>query len=102
LDLENPTIFVLTDRKYLDDQIRQKPVQAQDSQNLPKLLSVASGGIVFTTIKKFFPEIKGGKYPVLSQRKNIVVIADEAHRSQYDFSMDSPAIFGKRGRNHHS
>ena len=113
MNLENPTVFVLTDRNDLDDQIfgtfsqcheliRQKPVRAQDRQNLQKLLSVASGGIVFTTIQKFFPEIKGGKYPVLSQRKNIVVIADEVHRNQYDFSMDSPAIPGKRSRKRHS
>jgi type I restriction enzyme R subunit len=94
--MENPTIVMLTDRNDLDDQLfgtysrchellRQKPVQAQDRQHLQKLLSVASGGVVFTTIQKFFPEIKGGKYPALSQRKNIIVIADEAHRSQYDF-----------------
>jgi type I restriction enzyme R subunit len=94
--MENPTIVLLTDRNDLDDQLfgtfsrchellRQKPVQARDRQDLQKLLSVASGGVVFTTIQKFFPEVKGGKYPALSQRKNIIVIADEAHRSQYDF-----------------
>lgn len=94
--MENPTIVLLTDRNDLDDQLfgtfsrcyellRQKPVQAKDRQDLQKLLSVASGGVVFTTIQKFFPEVKGGKYPALSQRKNIIVIADEAHRSQYDF-----------------
>ena len=94
--MENPTIVVLTDRNDLDDQLfgtfsrchellRQKPVQAVDRAGLGKLLAVASGGIVFTTIQKFFPETKGGKYPALSQRKNIIVIADEAHRSQYDF-----------------
>src|SRR5439155_25918712 len=59
--------------------------QAQDRDDLKKLLSVASGGVVFTTIQKFMPEAKGDKYPSLSQRRNIVVIADEAHRSQYDF-----------------
>lgn len=94
--LENPTIIVLTDRNDLDDQLfgtfarcheilRQKPVQAQDREELQKLLAVASGGIVFTTIQKFFPEKKGLHYPMLSDRHNIVVIADEAHRSQYDF-----------------
>jgi type I restriction enzyme R subunit len=60
-------------------------VQAQDRDHLKDLLQVASGGVVFTTIHKFFPEAKGAKYPLLSARRNIVVIADEAHRSQYDF-----------------
>jgi type I restriction enzyme, R subunit len=95
-ELDNPTIVVLTDRNDLDDQLfttfgsctdllRQKPMQATSRDNLMEKLKVASGGIVFTTIQKFFPEEKGGTYPVLSERKNIVVIADEAHRSQYDF-----------------
>ena len=94
--MENPTIVVLTDRNDLDGQLfgtfsschellRQSPVQADDRANLRELLKVASGGIVFTTIQKFLPEAKGDKYPLLSDRKNIVVIADEAHRSQYDF-----------------
>lgn len=94
--MENPTIVVLTDRNDLDDQLfgtfsrcqdilRQPPVQAQDRADLRKKLSVASGGVVFTTIHKFFPEEKGDKHPVLSARRNIVVLADEAHRSQYDF-----------------
>ena len=94
--LENPTIVVITDRNDLDDQLfgtfsrcheilRQKPVQAEDRAHLQRLLAVASGGIVFTTIQKFFPEKKGTRYPVLSDRHNIVVIAYEAHRSQYDF-----------------
>ncbi len=94
--MENPTIVVLTDRNDLDDQLfgtfsrchdllRQKPVQAESREQLKKLLAVASGGVVFTTIHKFFPEEKGGKLPILSSRRNIVVIADEAHRSQYDF-----------------
>ena len=95
-EMENPTLVILTDRNDLDDQLfgtfarchellRQKPVQAQDRNHLKKLLAVASGGVVFTTIQKFFPEDKGGKHPLLSNRRNIVVIADEAHRSQYDF-----------------
>jgi type I restriction enzyme, R subunit len=94
--MQNPTIVVLTDRNDLDDQLfgtfgrcseilRQKPVQAADRDNLQTLLQVASGGVVFTTIQKFLPEEKGGQYPLLSNRRNIVVIADEAHRSQYDF-----------------
>ncbi|MBS0325334.1 MAG: type I restriction endonuclease subunit R [Proteobacteria bacterium] len=94
--MENPTIVVLTDRNDLDDQLfgtfarckellRQTPVQAADRVDLRAKLSVASGGVVFTTIQKFFPEVKGDRHPVLSDRRNIVVIADEAHRSQYDF-----------------
>jgi len=95
-EMENPTVVVLTDRNDLDGQLfgtflrchellRQKPVQAESRDDLKSLLSVASGGIVFTTIQKFFPDMKGAKYPLLSGRRNIVVIADEAHRSQYDF-----------------
>ena len=94
--LDNPTVVMLTDRNDLDDQLfetfancqqllRQSPVQADSRTGIQKLLAVASGGIVFTTIQKFFPEEKGGTYPQLSDRRNIVVIADEAHRSQYDF-----------------
>ncbi|MFZ5625062.1 MAG: type I restriction endonuclease subunit R [Gemmatimonadota bacterium] len=94
--MENPTIVVLTDRNDLDDQLfatfsrcqdllRQPPVQAQSRAHLRELLSVAAGGVVFTTIHKFFPEEKGDRHPTLSERRNIVVIADEAHRSQYDF-----------------
>ena len=94
--MENPTIVVLTDRNDLDDQLfatfarcrdllRQAPVQAADSADLRRKLSVASGGVVFTTIQKFFPDEKGDQHPVLSARRNIVVLADEAHRSQYDF-----------------
>lgn len=96
LKLDNPTIVVLTDRNDLDDQLfgtfsrcnellRQAPVQAESREKLRNHLKVSSGGIVFTTIQKFFPEEKGDKYPLLSERRNIVVIADEAHRSQYDF-----------------
>jgi type I restriction enzyme, R subunit len=117
LALDNPTIVVLTDRNDLDDQLfdtfsgcnqllRQIPVQAESRQHLRQLLNVASGGIVFTTIQKFWPVSDKGELstdveidPVeepdpdlyfvknrpLSQRRNIIVIADEAHRSQYDF-----------------
>ena len=112
LALDNPTIVVLTDRNDLDDQLyetfsncqqllRQEPQQAEDRRHLRNLLSVASGGIVFTTIQKFMPleedlqngsivsepkaEFIGAEIKALSERKNIVVIADEAHRSQYDF-----------------
>ncbi|MHB8816517.1 MAG: type I restriction endonuclease subunit R [Steroidobacteraceae bacterium] len=94
--MANPTIVVLTDRNDLDDQLfgtfarcrdllRQPPVQAIDRTDLRAKLAVASGGVVFTTIQKFFPEERGDRHPVLSERRNIVVIADEAHRSQYDF-----------------
>ncbi|MFC2172119.1 type I restriction endonuclease subunit R [Acidobacteriota bacterium] len=94
--MENPTLVVITDRNDLDDQLfgtfagcheqlRQKPVQAENRADLRELLKVASGGVVFTTVHKFFPEEKGDTYPLLSERRNIVVVADEAHRSQYDF-----------------
>lgn len=94
--MENPTLVLLTDRNDLDDQLfgtfcrcrdllRQTPVQATTRAQLRELLNVASGGIVFTTIQKFLPEAQGDTYPCLSDRRNIVVIADEAHRSQYDF-----------------
>lgn len=96
LDMHNPTLVLLTDRNDLDDQLfgtfskckdllRQNPVPSESREQLKELLNVASGGVVFTTIQKFFPEIKGMRYPMLSDRRNIVVIADEAHRSQYDF-----------------
>ena len=94
--MNNPTIVVLTDRNDLDDQLfgtfsrcqdllRQPPTQAASRADLRNKLSVESGGVVFTTIQKFFPEEQGDTYPALAQRRNIVVIADEAHRSQYDF-----------------
>ena len=94
--MENPTLVVITDRNDLDDQLfdtfakchrllRQDPVQAADRGDLRGKLQVASGGVVFTTIQKFMPDVKGDNYPLLSDRRNIVVIADEAHRSQYDF-----------------
>ncbi len=95
-DMGNPTLVVLTDRNDLDDQLfgtfasckdllRQTPVQADSRADLRALLQVASGGVVFTTIQKFLPDQKGDSHPLLSARRNIVVIADEAHRSQYDF-----------------
>ncbi|MFA5792220.1 MAG: type I restriction endonuclease subunit R [Candidatus Paceibacterota bacterium] len=94
--LENPTIIVLTDRNDLDDQLfttfgnckdilRQTPKHAESRGEIKQFLKVSSGGIIFTTIQKFLPEETGDKYPLLSERRNIVVIADEAHRSQYDF-----------------
>ena len=94
--MENPTVVVLTDRNDLDDQLfgtfarcqellRQEPTQAESRADLRQKLSVQSGGVMFTTIQKFFPEEYENTYPTLSERRNIVVIADEAHRSQYDF-----------------
>ena len=92
----NPTVVVLTDRNDLDDQLfstfarcrdllRQPPAQAASRADLRSKLAVEQGGVVFTTIQKFFPEDKGDRHPLLSERRNIVVIADEAHRSQYAF-----------------
>lgn len=94
--MENPTLVVITDRNDLDDQLfgtfarchellRQQPVQAQSRAHLRELLTTASGGVVFTTVHKFFPTDSEDQHPLLSDRRNIVVIADEAHRSQYDF-----------------
>lgn len=95
LAMDNPTILIITDRNDLDDQLfdtfaasvqllRQEPIQANDRAQLKELLKVASGGVVFTTIQKFQPE-EGNVYETLSERNNIVVIADEAHRTQYGF-----------------
>ena len=67
------------------DLLRQTPTQAESRADLRQKLSVSSGGVVFTTIQKFFPDERGDTHPMLSDRRNIVVIADEAHRSQYDF-----------------
>jgi len=97
LALDNPTIVVITDRNDLDDQLfdtfagcrqllRQEPIQADSITNLKNLLKTAGGGIVFTTIQKFSPEEGQTIYDLLSERKNIVVIADEAHRSHYGFA----------------
>lgn len=94
--LENPTIVVVTDRNDLDNQLyttfsqfrdllRQTPEQAEDRQDLRRKLERAAGGVVFTTIQKFTPEDGSADYPLLSNRANIVVIVDEAHRSQYGF-----------------
>lgn len=95
LTMDNPTILVITDRNDLDDQLfdtfaaskqllRQEPVQAENRGHLKELLKVASGGVVFTTIQKFQPD-EGNVYKTLSERRNIIVIADEAHRTQYGF-----------------
>lgn len=115
LSLHNPTIVVITDRNDLDDQLfdtfagskqllRQDPVQAESREHLKELLKVSSGGIVFTTIHKFWPEDGKSEYDRLSDRTNIVVIADEAHRTQYGFEAkykdvidkESGEVIGKR------
>ncbi|RJP60845.1 MAG: type I restriction endonuclease subunit R [Deltaproteobacteria bacterium] len=113
-NLDNPTIVVITDRNDLDQQLfdtfaasssllGQPPVQAESREHLKSLLKVASGGIVFTTIQKFFPENDRTAYDQLSERHNIIVIADEAHRTQYGFQAklidtkdDNGKIVGKR------
>ncbi|MDB9873604.1 type I restriction endonuclease subunit R, partial [Flavobacteriaceae bacterium] len=93
--MKNPTIVILTDRNDLDDQLfgtfgncvgllRQTPVQAKSRDHIKELLKVSGGGVIFTTIQKFSPE-EGSVYDTLSERTNIVVVADEAHRSQYGF-----------------
>lgn len=95
LAMNNPTVVIITDRNDLDDQLfdtfasskqllRQEPIQAQDREQLKELLKVASGGVVFSTIQKFQPD-EGNVYEQLSDRENIIVIADEAHRTQYGF-----------------
>ncbi|MBK8503799.1 MAG: type I restriction endonuclease subunit R [Saprospiraceae bacterium] len=102
-EMQNPTILVITDRNDLDDQLfdtfanskqllRQEPVQAKDRGHLKELLKVASGGIVFATIQKFLPEDQKSVYDQLSDRRNIVVIADEAHRTQYGFEASIKAV----------
>lgn len=95
--MKNPTIVILTDRNDLDDQLfttfgycsallRQTPVQADNRQHLKELLKVSGGGIIFTTIQKFYPENDSSTFELLSNRGNVVVVADEAHRSQYGFT----------------
>ncbi|ABE52135.1 type I restriction endonuclease [Methanococcoides burtonii DSM 6242] len=107
LAMDNPTVVVITDRNDLDDQLfdtfaaskqllRQEPVQAENRGHLKELLNVASGGVVFTTIQKFQPE-EGNVYPKLSDRRNIIVIADEAHRTQYGFKAKTIDIKDEQG-----
>jgi type I restriction enzyme R subunit len=100
--LNNPTVVVITDRNDLDDQLyetfvaskqllRQTPVQADSRDHLKRLLQVQSGGVVFTTIQKFQPE-EGNRYDLLTDRNNVVVIADEAHRTQYGFGAKTKEV----------
>jgi type I restriction enzyme R subunit len=103
--MANPTLVVLTDRNDLDEQlfttfgmckdlIRQTPVRAESREHLQEILNSASGGVVFTTIQKFSPDSESGIYPALTNRRNVVVIADEAHRSQYGFKAKVEAKTG--------
>ena len=109
-EMANPTIVVITDRNDLDEQlystfagctdlIRQLPVKAENREHLKELLAVASGGVIFTTIQKFSPPKNGSsageKYPLLTDRRNVVVVADEAHRSQYGFKAKVSAETGE-------
>ncbi len=106
-EMKNPTLVILTDRNDLDDQlfgtfsrsneiIRQNPVNAKSRSNLRELLNVAAGGVVFTTIQKFLPEGNSDHFPELSDRENIIVVADEAHRTQYGFSARIKQSTGNR------
>jgi type I restriction enzyme R subunit len=106
--LNNPTIVVITDRNDLDDQLfetfasskqllRQTPVQAKTRSELRELLNTVGGGIIFTTIQKFSPFEDEDNYPLLNGRKNIVVIADEAHRSQYGFNAKTRYVKNDEG-----
>ncbi len=106
-ELENPTIVVLTDRNDLDDQlfstfglcrdlIRQKPEQAEGRDDLRRLLNRASGGVIFTTVQKFSPEKGEERFPELTGRRNVIVMADEAHRSQYGFDARLNRATGER------
>ncbi|KFL28880.1 DEAD/DEAH box helicase [Devosia sp. 17-2-E-8] len=105
--LENPTLVVLTDRNDLDDQlfgtfslcrdlIRQTPEQANSRDELRRLLNRASGGVIFTTVQKFSPEAGEESFPLLTDRKNVIVMADEAHRSQYGFDAKLDKTSGQR------
>ncbi|MCP3678893.1 MAG: type I restriction endonuclease subunit R [Gammaproteobacteria bacterium] len=107
-EMGNPTIVVITDRNDLDEQLfdtfasatallRQKPIQAIDRQHLKKLLNTVSGGIVFTTIQKFQPEDEKAVFDELSARRNIVVIVDEAHRTQYGFKARTLSVKNAEG-----
>ena len=106
-ELENPTLVILTDRNDLDDQlfstfglcrdlIRQTPEQAEDREDLKRLLARNAGGVIFTTMQKFAPEKGEERFPELTDRRNVIVIADEAHRSQYGFDAKLNRETGER------
>lgn len=105
--LENPTILVLTDRNDLDDQlfgtfstcddlIRQTPKQAGTREELKELLDSSAGGVIFSTMQKFSPEQGEEDFPLLTARKNVIIMADEAHRSQYGLSAKVNTASGQR------
>lgn len=105
-ELENPTLLVLTDRNDLDDQLhatfdlchellRQRPQQADSRADLKELLDTSAGGIIFSTVQKFSPENNEESFPLLSERSNVIIIADEAHRSQYGLT---PKLNPKTGK----
>ncbi len=106
-ELENPTILVLTDRNELDDQLhgtfdtchellRQRPKQADSRADLKELLDTSAGGVIFSTVQKFSPERDEDIFPLLSERRNIIIVADEAHRSQYGLSSKLDTRTGKK------
>lgn len=106
-EMQNPTLIVLTDRNDLDDQlfqtfamtkdlIRQTPEHAESREDLRELLERQSGGVIFTTMQKFAPEKGEDRYPALTDRRNVIVIADEAHRSQYGLDAKVSSKTGER------
>jgi type I restriction enzyme R subunit len=110
-ELENPTLLILTDRNDLDDQllvtfgmckdlIRQTPERAESREDLRRLLQRASGGVIFTTMQKFAPEKGEESFPLLTDRRNVIVIADEAHRGQYGFDAKLDRVTGARAYGH--
>jgi type I restriction enzyme, R subunit len=103
-NLDNPTILVITDRNDLDGQLfntfalskdllRQEPKQARDRLEIRELLKTTGGGVIFSTIQKFLPSENETEYPILTDRKNVIVIADEAHRSQYSFQKSAKVTY---------
>ena len=113
-ELQNPTLVVLTDRNDLDDQlfgtfslcrdlIRQKPEQAENRDDLKRLLERSAGGVIFTTVQKFLPAGSEESFPLLTDRRNVIVIADEAHRTQYglDAKLDTKTGIRRYGYAHY-
>jgi type I restriction enzyme R subunit len=112
--LQNPTLVILTDRNDLDDQlfatfslcrdlIRQKPEQADSREELKRLLERSAGGVIFTTVQKFSPIGGEESFPLLTDRRNVIVIADEAHRTQYglDARLDTKTGIRRYGYAHY-
>ncbi len=114
LQLQNPTLVILTDRNDLDDQlfgtfslcrdlIRQRPEQAENREDLKRLLERSAGGVIFTTVQKFLPVGTEESFPELTKRRNVIVIADEAHRTQYglDARLDTKTGVRRYGYAHY-